>query len=90
VEEVREYSFEEGKQCLDKLPNRDKKFESVFCAAGDLCGLGVMERAKELGLKVKQDISIIGFEDIAAASRITPALTAVREPVYKQELRHLK
>jgi LacI family transcriptional regulator len=83
VEQVRAYTFEEGKQCLDKLLSRDKKLDSVFCAAGDICALGVMERAKELKIKIPEDISVIGFDDITAAARIKPALTTVRQPVYE-------
>lgn len=83
IEEVRAYSFEEGKQALDKLLNREKRLDSIFCAAGDTCAFGVIERARELGIKVPEDISVIGFDDIMAASRVKPALTTVRQPVYE-------
>jgi LacI family transcriptional regulator len=83
VEEVRNYLFEEGKIALDKLLSREKKLDAVFCAAGDMCAMGVMERAKELKLKIPGDIAVIGFDDLEAASRVMPALTTVRQPVYE-------
>ena len=40
--------------------------------------IGAMQAIEELGLKVPEDISIIGFDDIEVARYLTPALTTVR------------
>jgi DNA-binding LacI/PurR family transcriptional regulator len=55
LEEVIEYTFEEGRAALDNLLSRNKKIDSIFCASGDMCALGVMQRAQELGIKIAQD-----------------------------------
>lgn len=81
--EVRDYTFNEGKQCLDLLLEREKKLDAIFCSAGDLCAMGVMQRAKELKIKIPDDIAIIGFDDIIAASLVSPALTTVKQPIYE-------
>ncbi len=60
-----------------------KKWMLFFCAAGDLCAMGIMERARELKIKIPDDIAIIGFDDIKAASLVHPPLTIVRQPVYE-------
>jgi LacI family transcriptional regulator len=82
-EEVMDYTFEEGSACLDNLLAKNRKIDSIFCAAGDMCGLGVMQRALELGIKIPQDISIIGFDDIPAAALVKPGLATVKQPVYE-------
>lgn len=83
--EIREkamaYSFEEGKDLLDALIKRKKKTDAIFCAAGDLVAMGVIERAAELGIRVPQDLAIIGFDDTDAARLISPKLTTVHQPI---------
>ena len=83
LEEVVNYTFEEGRAALDNLLSRNKKLDSIFCAAGDICALGVMQRALELKVRIPQDISIIGFDDIPAAALVKPGLATVKQPVYE-------
>ncbi len=49
---------------------------AVF-ATNDLMALGLLERARERGLRVPDDLSIVGFDDIFVANLVTPALTTV-------------
>ena len=53
---------------------------AVF-AANDLSALAVIEVAGELGLRVPQDLSVVGFDDVPEASRVHPALTTVAQPM---------
>ena len=50
--------------------------------SNDEMALGVLEVLKEEGIKVPEDISIIGFDDVPLAAQIRPALSTVRIPVY--------
>lgn len=52
---------------------------AVF-AANDLIAIGVLQRLREIGLRVPQDLSIVGFNDIPLAGLLEPALTTVRVP----------
>ena len=45
--------------------------------------VGVMRSAEKLGLKIPNDISIAGFDDIALARQVYPALTTVSQPLAK-------
>jgi DNA-binding LacI/PurR family transcriptional regulator len=49
-------------------------------AANDLLALGVLLAARERGLRIPDDVSIVGFDDIAYAGLSDPPLTTVRQP----------
>ncbi|MGD6802328.1 LacI family transcriptional regulator [Rossellomorea vietnamensis] len=51
---------------------------ALFCAS-DLMAIGAMKAAQELGKKVPEDISIIGYDDILLASYVSPALTTIAQ-----------
>lgn len=53
---------------------------AVF-AANDLSAIGIMDVAREVGLEVPGDLSVIGFDDIPEATRTSPPLTTVRQPI---------
>ncbi|UYO96527.1 LacI family transcriptional regulator [Microbacterium sp. M28] len=54
---------------------------TAVLAFSDLAALEVMERAKARGLRVPEQISIIGFDDNPIASRVSPPLTTVRQDI---------
>jgi LacI family transcriptional regulator len=54
---------------------------SAIFAASDATAFGVIDAIKDKGLRVPDDVSVVGFDDIPAASQIHPALTTVRHPV---------
>src|SRR5712692_7008658 len=65
-----------GKQLLErKVP-----FTALF-AYNDISALGAMRAFQEAGLRVPEDISVIGFDDIQGAAYSTPSLTTVRQPL---------
>ncbi len=51
---------------------------AIMCG-NDLIASGVLEVCKEKGLKVPEDISVIGFDDIPLAKELTPPLTTIRQ-----------
>ncbi len=54
---------------------------TAIFASNDEIALGVMEAARECGLHLPGDLSIIGFDDIPLAQRVHPQLTTVRQPL---------
>lgn len=62
---------------LLQLPDRPT---AVF-AFDDGLALLVLETARELGIRVPEQLSVVGFNDIALASQVTPLLTTVRQPL---------
>ena len=55
----------------------------VIIAGSDEMAFGAMSALMEKGLRIPEDIAIIGFGDTPESSRTTPALTTVREPRYE-------
>lgn len=55
---------------------------ALFCAS-DLMAIGALNGAKQLKLKVPEDLSIVGFDDIVLASYVTPSLTTISQDKYE-------
>ena len=64
------------------LLTRNFPFTALF-AYNDISAIGAMRAFQEAGLRVPQDVSVIGFDDIALASFCLPSLTTVRQPLLK-------
>lgn len=54
---------------------------TAIIASNDLMAFGVMDAIKEAALRIGEDISVIGFDDIPEASTHTPPLTTIRQPM---------
>jgi LacI family transcriptional regulator len=54
---------------------------TAIFAGNDQQALGVYEAARQLGLRVPQDLSVIGFDDLPVARWVSPPLTTVRQPL---------
>ncbi len=50
-------------------------------AAGDTIALGVLQAARAVGIRVPDDLSVIGFDDVDVASQTMPTLTTMRQPL---------
>lgn len=68
--------------CADicELVNQGIKFPSALIADNDLIALGAMKAFAQCGIKVPDDVSIVGFDDIPMSSVIEPQLTSVNVP----------
>ncbi|GAA4174291.1 LacI family DNA-binding transcriptional regulator [Gryllotalpicola koreensis] len=76
-----EYRRKEGRERTLDLLDRTEPPTAIF-AANDLSALGAIAAAQELGLRVPEDVSIIGFDDIPEAGRSEPQLTTFAQPLH--------
>lgn len=76
------YTEREGYKAMRKLLLLPDRPTAVF-AANDLLAMGALMAMHENGVRVPEDISIVGFDDIWVVERITPALTTVKVPLYE-------
>jgi DNA-binding LacI/PurR family transcriptional regulator len=73
-------SFEAGSQLTAELLRRGKAFTALM-AYDDITALGALRALTRKGLRVPEDCSVIGFDDVAQASLSLPALTTIRQPM---------
>ena len=73
------YSLADGRRACRELIGRDPAITAMMCTT-DVLAIGAMAEARALGLRVPQDISVTGFDDVAIASQVDPPLTTVSVP----------
>lgn len=73
------YGIENGALAFEELMNAPSRPTAVFCG-NDVLAVGAMRRARELGIAVPDEVSIIGFDDIELAQVTYPPLTTVHVP----------
>lgn len=74
-----DFRFESGRMAATSILDL-KELPTAIIVANDMMALGAMQELKAAGIKIPQDISIIGFDDIAFASLSEPPLTTVCSP----------
>ncbi|SDY04179.1 LacI family transcriptional regulator [Evansella caseinilytica] len=72
------FSVDGGMQAMSELLELGDPPTAVF-AAGDAMAIGAMKAVEAAGLRVPEDVSIVGFDDIELAQYVTPALTTIRQ-----------
>jgi LacI family repressor for deo operon, udp, cdd, tsx, nupC, and nupG len=80
---IGDFSVEAGIRAVDTLLAKKFRFTAVFCS-NDEMAIGAMRAIKSNGLRVPEDVSVIGFDDIRFARYMDPPLTTVAQP--KDEL----
>jgi DNA-binding LacI/PurR family transcriptional regulator len=73
-------SFEAGTRLTVELLSKGKPFTALL-AFDDVTALGALRALKNKGLRVPEDCSVVGFDDVAQASLSLPSLTTVRQPM---------
>jgi LacI family transcriptional regulator len=72
------FKEDEANYVTKALLMKQPEITALFCAS-DLMAIGATKAAQELGKKVPEDISIIGYDDILLASYVSPALTTIAQ-----------
>jgi len=71
-----------GHKPMKGLLERTHDFTAVFCF-NDIAAIGAIRALKDAGLRVPEDVSVVGFDDIQSAAYNTPSLTTVRQPLFE-------
>lgn len=74
-----DFSIPQGRRALIQLLDRAAGFTALVCS-NDLLALGALTECVRRGLRVPDELSIAGFDDIDMAAEVTPALTTVHVP----------
>ena len=72
-----DHRLEGGKQALHEFWQRRRRPTALLCS-NDMTAIGVLRAAFELGIKVPQELSVVGFDDVRMAGFMIPPLTTIR------------
>jgi len=74
------FQFESGFAAGEELFASDDRPTAIFAANDDMAA-GLITAARELGMNIPRDLSVVGFDDSSVAVRMRPLLTTVRQPI---------
>jgi LacI family transcriptional regulator len=77
-----DYQIESGHDAMNKLLVMNQPPDAVF-VANDLMALGAMETILDAGLKLPDDIAIVGFDGLPLSTVVRPKLSTVIQPIYE-------
>ena len=73
-----------GRQCAAELFSRDRsEWPSAIFVSNDQMAYGVLEVAEQRGIRVPEDIAIVGFDDNILSAHMRPPLTTIRQPFFE-------
>lgn len=74
-----DFEPESGYRAMQQILSQSHRPTAVFCG-GDIMAMGALCAADEMGLRVPQDVSLIGYDNVRNARYFTPALTTIHQP----------
>ncbi len=80
VEALCSYTREGGAAAASRLAARETGVTAIFAAADEVA-IGVLQVLRERGLRVPDDFSLVGFDDVEPLHLFDPPITAVRQPI---------
>ena len=75
-----DFNLESGEQAILGMGQEQRRSLDAIVVANDLMALGVMQALRGLGIRVPDDVAVVGFDDLEQARFSTPPLTTVRQP----------
>lgn len=75
------YLIEEGRRAAEELFSGRKTFTAIFCGS-DILAVGALHACRARGLKVPQDISVVGFDNLEIAAFTDPPLSTLDVPAF--------
>lgn len=77
-----DFECEGGYEAFNKMFAKGPLPSSIF-VCNDMMAMGVINAANEKGIRIPQDLSIIGYDDIHIAKFMSPSLTTIHQPKYR-------
>lgn len=76
-----DFTFQAGREALERFWQQSSPPQAIFCQ-NDQMALGVLYQAKQLGISIPQQLSVIGFDGIIEGQFSDPPLTTIRQPCF--------
>jgi LacI family transcriptional regulator len=77
---ARQYSMEYGINAMREMLLRSRDFTALFAATDELA-IGAIRALADEGIRVPEDVSVIGFDNIEISNFLTPRLTTIHQPI---------
>lgn len=77
------FTADGGSAAMQRIIDSGAEFDALF-AASDLMARGALTALARAGVRVPEDVAIIGFDDSPVAVSVTPHLTSMRQPSFEQ------
>lgn len=75
-------TFDDGKRMAKRLMAGATKPDAIF-AVSDTLAIGAMQAIHEMGMRVPQDVAIVGFDNVPLAAMVPPGLTTIGQPMFR-------
>ena len=79
VFEAPNYDADAGTSGFRYFREQGEMPDAVVCGAGDMSAFGFINAAREAGLRIPEDIAVMGYDDLPVAALMSPALTTIRQ-----------
>jgi DNA-binding LacI/PurR family transcriptional regulator len=78
------FDYESGRQALHQLVKQAHKAPQVVVCANDVMAIGCIDAARfDLGMRVPEDLSVVGFDGVAPSTWASHRVTTIRQPVHR-------
>jgi len=77
-----DFTYKSGRRGIEEVFERSPDITAVFVASDEMA-LGVLSYAYKKGIKIPDDLSVIGYDDTQDAEMAIPPLTTVHQPIYE-------
>ena len=78
-----DFTIKSGYQMMKTVIESFKGVDAIF-ACNDIIAIGAMQAASEMGIRIPEHISVVGFDDIFISQFLKPSLTTVKAPLYEE------
>jgi LacI family transcriptional regulator, repressor for deo operon, udp, cdd, tsx, nupC, and nupG len=75
-------TFDDGRRVATRLLANPTRPDAIF-AVSDTLAIGAMQALHEAGLRVPEDVAVIGFDNVPLAAMVQPALTTIAQPMFR-------
>ena len=79
-----DFTYEGGRECMRQIYEENALLPTAVLVCSDLMAAGAVSGASGLGLRIPEDLSIMGFDDTELARYLNPALSTVRIPYFEE------
>lgn len=77
-----DYTSYSGYKVMKRLAEEKKHFDGIFCD-NDQMAVGVIKACEELGIRIPEDVAVMGNDDVFVASVVSPSLSSIHVPKYE-------